>query len=609
MTLSLQRRKTRGFWLAALLAATALRPFPSTAQTLPEWGRPLTPEQGRELRAEVQRLRLQFNLRENTLIAIARAVGTRLQNLSFQELIVRVREQAQRAADLQRQIGELDRQIATLESSLRQPAQEALERATTAFNDGRFEDADREFGALQALRSAESETARTAWVDAVEARARIAELRLEFVAASELLETAAREEHRQSRDRQLRLRTAAARDLFEQGRLRDDVSAYQRSAEIYRQIVLTLTPRPEYPLEWAGVEHGLGLTLSYWGGLRTDSRLLDEAIVAFRAAQEVWTPSAHHPQWVMAQGNLAVATTALARMTNQISALEAAVAQHRTILGPPIAPPPPNTILINGANIAGRQSNLALALINLGQRKLDFRRREEGRRHLEEAVGLLRSSLALLQRGDSDWVIVESNLGWVLSILGNDETSSGRLQEAVTEYRTALGAISRDGAPALWASIQDGLGGALWDLGEHDNQKSYFEQAIEAHRLALEFYTRENTPDSWAAANSNLGNALSSLGERESGTGRLEEAVNAYRAALLERTREREPTRWGTLTVAIGRTRAFIASRTSNLNLLDEAERQIREARSVLAAEGFPLTWTDRTLEVIAGFRRTLSAR
>lgn len=609
MTLPVQRSKSRRFWLAALLAASALLPTPSTAQTLPEWGRALTPEQGRELRAEVQRLSRQFNLRENTLVAIARVLGTNLQNTSFGQLIERVREQAQRAADLQRQLGELRRQVSTLESSIRQPAQEALGRATTAFDEGRFADADREFGALQALRSAESETARTAWVDAVEARARIAELRLEFVAAAELRLTAMREEQRLSRERQFHLSMGAARALFEQGRLRADVSAFQRSAEIYREIVLPLTPRPEYPMEWAGAEHALGLTLSYWGRLRTDTRLLDEAIVAFRAAQELWTPAAHREHWAMAQGNLADAMTALASLTNEISALEEAVAQHRTSLGPQLAPPPPGTILINGANIAARQNNLALALYHLGQRKLDFGRREEGRRHLEEAVGLLRTALILLPHGDLRWVSAETNLGMILSALGVDESTSGRLQESATEYRTALGAITRDGAPALWAQIQDNLGGTLWELGERENQDSYFEQAIEAHRLALEVYTRENTPARWAAANTNLGNALLSLGERENGTQRLEGAVTAFRAALEERTREREPTRWGTSTVAIGRARALIASRTSNLNLLDEAERQVREARSVLAAEGFPLTWTDRTLELIAGFRRTLSAR
>ena len=69
-------------------------------------------------------------------------------------------------------------------------------------------------------------------------------------------------------------------------------------------------------------------------------------------------------------------------------------------------------------------------------------------------------------------------------------------------------------------------------LGERESGTARLEEAVAAYRAALEERTRERVPLDWATTQNNLGNALWTLGERESGTARLEEAVAAYRAAL-----------------------------------------------------------------------------
>jgi tetratricopeptide (TPR) repeat protein len=79
---------------------------------------------------------------------------------------------------------------------------------------------------------------------------------------------------------------------------------------------------------------------------------------------------------------------------------------------------------------------------------------------------------------------------------------------------------------------QVNLGNALQALGEHESGTARLEEAVAAYRAALEEWTRERVPLDWAATQVNLGIALWTLGERESGTARLEEAVAAYRAAL-----------------------------------------------------------------------------
>ena len=98
--------------------------------------------------------------------------------------------------------------------------------------------------------------------------------------------------------------------------------------------------------------------------------------------------------------------------------------------------------------------------------------------------------------------------------------------------------------PLDWAMTQNNLGNALETLGERESGTARLEEAVAAYRAALEERTRERVPLDWAMTQNNLGNALGTLGARESGTARLEEAVAAYRAALEERTRERVPLDW-----------------------------------------------------------------
>ena len=91
---------------------------------------------------------------------------------------------------------------------------------------------------------------------------------------------------------------------------------------------------------------------------------------------------------------------------------------------------------------------------------------------------------------------------------------------------------------------QHNLGATLKTLGQKESDTARLEQAIIAFCDALEERTRERLPIQWAMTKNNLGNALWRLGQTESGTGRLEEAVIAFHDALEEFTRERMPLDW-----------------------------------------------------------------
>ena len=86
--------------------------------------------------------------------------------------------------------------------------------------------------------------------------------------------------------------------------------------------------------------------------------------------------------------------------------------------------------------------------------------------------------------------------------------------------------------PLEWARTQVNLGAALATLGERESGTARLEEAVAALRLALEERTRERVPLDWAATQVNLGFALARIGERESGTAHLTEAIAAWEACL-----------------------------------------------------------------------------
>ena len=59
---------------------------------------------------------------------------------------------------------------------------------------------------------------------------------------------------------------------------------------------------------------------------------------------------------------------------------------------------------------------------------------------------------------------------------------------------------------------QNNLGNALWTLGERESGTARLEEAVAAYRAALEERTRERVPLDWATTQNNLGNALQTLG-------------------------------------------------------------------------------------------------
>jgi tetratricopeptide (TPR) repeat protein len=227
------------------------------------------------------------------------------------------------------------------------------------------------------------------------------------------------------------------------------------------------------------------------------------------------------------------------------------------------------------------QSNLGLVLERLGER-------ESGTARLEEAVVAYRAALEELTRDHLplDWERTQNHLASALTRLGERESGTARLEEAVAAYRLALQERTRERVPLDWATRENNLGNALARLGERESGTARLQEAVATYRLALQERIRERVPLDWAMTQNNLGNALARLGERESGTETLQNAVAAYRAALEEWTRERIPLEWAATHMNLSNALEALAERQQSAELMEEAVMSMRDAVEVYQQAG-----------------------
>ena len=76
-----------------------------------------------------------------------------------------------------------------------------------------------------------------------------------------------------------------------------------------------------------------------------------------------------------------------------------------------------------------------------------------------------------------------------------------------------------------------GLDDALQTLGERESGTARLEEALTAYRAALEENTRDRGPLDWAATQYNLANVLATLSERTKDRTRMTEAIASMRNA------------------------------------------------------------------------------
>jgi tetratricopeptide (TPR) repeat protein len=209
---------------------------------------------------------------------------------------------------------------------------------------------------------------------------------------------------------------------------------------------------------------------------------------------------------------------------------------------------------------------------------------------LEVSIEIAKTSINFA-RSTEQRAVALNDLGSALTTLGERETDTDRLEQAIEAYTAALSERTREQAPLEWATTQNNLGITLKILGKRQIGAEHTERAIKAHRSALTEFTREKTPLKWAATQNNLGNALSDFGEREKSQEHLEWAVEAYRNALLECTRDHAPLEWALIQNNIGTVLAILGTLGSSANHLNEAITASHAALAERTRERTPFQW------------------
>jgi tetratricopeptide (TPR) repeat protein len=88
----------------------------------------------------------------------------------------------------------------------------------------------------------------------------------------------------------------------------------------------------------------------------------------------------------------------------------------------------------------------------------------------------------------SNGAVAHNSLGNALVALGKRTGETGRLKEAVAEYREALKESTLEGMPLIWAATQNNLGNVLLALGEWECVTDSLEEALKAFEAALEVF-------------------------------------------------------------------------------------------------------------------------
>jgi tetratricopeptide (TPR) repeat protein len=226
---------------------------------------------------------------------------------------------------------------------------------------------------------------------------------------------------------------------------------------------------------------------------------------------------------------------------------------------------------------------------------------------LEKAIEVLRNALRVNLEGEPLlWATIQNSLGSALARLGQRETGTTLLEEAIAAFGEALKKRKRELDPLGWAMTQTNLGNALAIVSQRKSSTTYLQQAVEAFRAALQEYTQKRTPREWATTQDSLGNALSSLAQSEK---RPKEQVTAYGKALLafgealkERTRDRMPIEWaatqmnlGLALLNFGECEIALGERDNGITRVEKAVVAFGEALKERTRDRLPLQWAEAT--------------
>lgn len=371
---------------------------------------------------------------------------------------------------------------------------------------------------------------------------------------------------------------AHALALYYIGAQSGDEESLKKSIEFNREAIRLLPPGANSELR-ARYNNFLGTILSTLGQRQESEDLLEQGIIAYRAALTEWTQDRFPLNWAMTHGNLGNVLGALGALRDSEDLLQEAVAVQRAAL----TEQPKTKVPLSWAN---SQNNLGVALATLG-------RLQGSDDLLEQAVASYRAALTeqTQDRVPLDWARTQVNLGNVLATLGRRQSSDDLLEQSITAYRAALTEQTQERVPLVWAQTQNNLGDSLWALGDRGNREDLLQLAVTAYRSALTERTEVKSPKDWAATQNGLGNALWALGDIRESKSTLEDAVTAFHAALTEFRREKDSVNWAITQNSLGGVLTTFGELEASAALLELAVKAYSDALTETTQERSPERW------------------
>ena len=206
------------------------------------------------------------------------------------------------------------------------------------------------------------------------------------------------------------------------------------------------------------------------------------------------------------------------------------------------------------------------------------------------------------------WAAMQSILGEFLSgdaidqIIAGSTTIPPAVDEAITAFQSALQVFTRTADPVWWSSLYRGISNMRFQkriLTEKGHRKEIGAEFVAAQREALAALDREQYPLEWALSHETLANALMFEGLHSSpqeSAALFSEAIDALRAGLKIFTRNEEPQAWLNSTNVLSEVLELYARRVSadeSVKSLTEAIALRRAELEVLNKDAYPRRWAE----------------
>ena len=369
---------------------------------------------------------------------------------------------------------------------------------------------------------------------------------------------------------------------YRHGEYMGDTAALERIVA-GREAILRAAARLPSELPRAEALLQIGNALNVLGKLRSDAKILEEAVITYRQALPVFEAAGDRAGLSRLRNNLASALVSLGENDAETARLDEAIALHRQLVAE--APFEQDSVEWMTARL-----NLASALSRLGERSGSTATTREAMKILAEIVERVRP--------DADpipWALAKFNLAGAMLFVGEREGNPKMLADSTKTAEAVLSVWTRDAFPLYWASVHNNIGNAYQVLGLSLGDDTFLRAAVYEYGDALEEWRRDRVPDDWARATNNLANVLKKLGQSTGEEARLEEAIGLYRSCMEVWTRPEMPLSWASAQNNLGDALAILGGRRNDAAMLRAAVDAFDLALQEWTRERVPYDWAVAT--------------